>query len=68
MAAVQQAYRARMMGLRQTAVFGLPIGLLVSGALIETAGVGWTLAGYGLFGLCATLVIGWLWSRSPTPP
>ena len=35
MVAIEPEYRGRVMGVRQLAVFGLPIGLLAAGALVE---------------------------------
>ena len=56
-------FRGRIMGLRQLAVFGLPLGLLVSGTLIEHGDIATTLSAYGFAGLLATLVIWAVWRR-----
>lgn len=61
--AIPLPLRARIMGVRQLAVFGLPIGLLASGYLIEWSNVHWTLSAYGLLGFAVTA---WLWWRWPT--
>jgi len=53
--------RARVMSLRMLAIYGLPMGLLASGPLIETFGYGATATGYGVFGLAATALIAWRW-------
>lgn len=53
--------RARVMSLRMLAIYGLPMGLLASGPLIETFGYGGTATGYGVFGLVATGLIAWRW-------
>lgn len=53
--------RARVMSLRMLAIYGLPMGLLASGPLIETFGYGATATGYGVFGLFATALIAWRW-------
>jgi predicted MFS family arabinose efflux permease len=52
------AYRGRVMGVRMLAVYGLPLGMLLSGPLIERIGFAWTgtlysLGGLGLAGLVA---------------
>jgi len=65
MLAIPIEYRARIMGLRQLAVFGLPLGLLISGPLIEWTGIGPTFSLYGVVGFLATLWIGWAWRRYP---
>ena len=62
--AIPVALRARIMGLRQLAVFGLPIGLLASGYLIEWTNVHWTLSAYGAFGLVVTALLWWRWPDS----
>jgi predicted MFS family arabinose efflux permease len=53
--------RARVMSLRMLAIYGLPMGLLASGPLIETFGYSATASGYGVFGLVATGLIAWRW-------
>ncbi len=53
--------RARVLGLRMLAIYGLPMGLLASGPLIERFGFGTTATAYGLFGLAATALIVWRW-------
>jgi Na+/melibiose symporter-like transporter len=53
--------RARVMSLRMLAIYGLPMGLLASGPLIENFGYGETATGYGVFGLVATMLIAWRW-------
>lgn len=65
MLAIPIEFRARIMGLRQLAVFGLPVGLLISGPLIEWIGIGPTFSLYGLFGFLVTLWIWWAWRRHP---
>jgi MFS family permease len=63
------AMRGRVMGVRQLAVWGLPLGLLASGYLIERFSYVATTVIYSSLGLAATLAIayGWrhaLWHRS----
>jgi Na+/melibiose symporter-like transporter len=53
--------RARILSLRMFAIYGLPMGLLASGPLIETFGYATTATGYGAFGLVVTALIAWRW-------
>ena len=55
------AFRGRVMGVRMLAVYGLPLGMLLSGPLIEHAGFAWTGTLYSLVGLVFTALIGVLW-------
>jgi hypothetical protein len=61
------------MGVRALAVYGLPIGLMVSGALIERIGYPATITASAAVGLFFTLLIGvrWraaMWRRSRPVP
>jgi predicted MFS family arabinose efflux permease len=61
-------YRGRVMGLRMLAVYGLPVGLLAAGPLIEGWGFAAAATGYAALGLACALAaaIGWwrhLWPR-----
>ena len=56
--------RGRVMGLRMLAVWGLPIGLLLSGPLIDGAGFAVTAALYGVIGLALTLYMAVRWRAS----
>ena len=58
--AVSESYRARVMGMRQLAVLGLPLGLLGCGALVEPAGLSISLA---LFAGVGVVFGFWLWLR-----
>lgn len=49
--------RGRMMGLRSLAVYGLPLGLLASGAIADTMGITFTLIVNGAIGIVITGVI-----------
>ena len=49
--------RGRMMGLRSLAVYGLPLGLLASGAIADTLGIQLALLGNGAIGIVITLAI-----------
>ena len=55
------ALRGRIMGMRTLAVYGLPIGLLCSGPLIDKLGFPATTAIYGMFGIAATLLVLAVW-------
>ncbi len=52
-----EQYRGRVMGVRMMAIYGLPLGLLTAGALIERIGFPAMATGSCLFGLTATLAI-----------
>ena len=54
-------FRGRVMGVRMLAVYGLPIGLLLSGPLIERLGFSLTGSLYSLLGIGFTLVIAVSW-------
>jgi MFS family permease len=62
-----EQYRGRIMGVRMLAIYGLPVGLMLSGFLIEWCGYLLTAAGYCLFGIVATLAIA-LWWRAAIWP
>ena len=53
--------RGRIMGMRTLAIYGLPIGLLCAGPLIDHLGFPGTAWLYGLLGSAATLVVGIAW-------
>jgi hypothetical protein len=55
------AFRGRVMGVRMLAVYGLPMGLLLSGPLVEHLGFAVTGTLYSLFGIAATLMIVLRW-------
>ena len=57
-------FRGRVMGVRTLAVYGLPLGLLASGVLIERIGFSTTVTVYCAVGLACTLLIGTRWRRS----
>ena len=73
LAAAGGRFRGRVMGVRALAVYGLPIGLMVSGALIERIGYPATITVSAAVGLLFTLLIGvrWraaMWRRSRPAP
>ena len=55
------AFRGRVMGVRMLAVYGLPMGLLLSGPLVEHLGFAFTGSLYSVLGIVCTLAIavGW---------
>lgn len=57
----QEAYRGRVSGVRMLAVYGLPMGLLLGGVLIEWLGVPTTFTLYGAAGLVVVLIIALRW-------
>jgi MFS family permease len=57
-------FRGRVMGVRMLAVYGLPLGLLASGALIERIGYAPTIATLAAVGLLFTLLAGIAWRGS----
>ena len=61
LAAAGERFRGRVMGVRTLAVYGLPIGLMVSGALIERVGYPTTITLSAATGLLFTLLIGVRW-------
>jgi MFS family permease len=72
LAAAGDGFRGRVMGVRMLAVYGLPLGLLASGVLIERIGYPLTISTWAALGLLFTVLIGvrWrasLWRRRPTP-
>lgn len=54
-------YRGRVMGIRILAIWGLPVGLLIAGPLIDVVGFAWTTAIYSGLGLGATIAIAMKW-------
>lgn len=55
------AFRGRVMGVRMLAVYGLPMGLLLSGPLVEHVGFAFTGSLYSALGLVCTLAIAIAW-------
>jgi predicted MFS family arabinose efflux permease len=56
-----QRFRGRVMGVRMLAIYTLPIGLLLAGALIERIGFGATASLYAVVGLLAAVTITLRW-------
>jgi predicted MFS family arabinose efflux permease len=61
------AYRGRVMGMRMLAIYGLPIGLLAAGALIERIGFVATATLYCVVGIALTLAIALRWREALWP-
>ena len=57
----EASYRDRVGGVRMLAVYGLPMGLLAGGALIEWIGVSATYNLFGLIGIMGTCLIVMKW-------
>ncbi|OFX06826.1 MAG: arabinose ABC transporter permease [Alphaproteobacteria bacterium RIFCSPHIGHO2_12_FULL_66_14] len=57
----EPAFRGRVMGVRMLAVYGLPVGLLLSGPLVEHAGFAVTGSLYSLLGSGFTLLVAVRW-------
>lgn len=57
----EPAYRGRVMGMRMLAIWGLPLGLLLSGPLIERWGYAATAGLYSALGLLLTGAMAWHW-------
>jgi predicted MFS family arabinose efflux permease len=56
-----EKFRGRVMGVRMLAVYGMPLGLLLSGPLVEHAGFALTGSFFSIFGIVATLLIALGW-------
>jgi MFS family permease len=54
-------YRGRVMGVRMSAVYGLPVGLLAAGALVDRIGFAAQTTLYALVGLAAATAIAYRW-------
>jgi predicted MFS family arabinose efflux permease len=51
------------MGIRMLAVYGLPMGLVIGGWLIEQYGVPFTITGYAIVGLIALVLSVLKWPK-----
>lgn len=54
-------FRGRVMGVRMLAVYGMPLGLLLSGPLVEHAGFAVAGTFFSLLGIAFTLLIALVW-------
>jgi hypothetical protein len=52
------------MGMRILAIWGLPVGLLIAGPLIDTLGFVWTTVLYSCLGIIATVAIALKWRHA----
>jgi hypothetical protein len=59
-----EKFRGRIMGVRMMAIYGLPVGLLAAGVLIERFGFAATATLYALIGLVCTLLLAAYWRTS----
>jgi MFS family permease len=64
LASAGDGFRGRVMGVRMLAVYGLPLGLVASGFLIERIGYPLTISASAAIGLLFTLLIGIRWRAS----
>jgi len=64
LAVVDDRFRGRVMGVRMLAVYGLPLGLLAAGALIDLIGYTPTVTALAVTGLAFTALIGLRWRAS----
>jgi MFS family permease len=62
--ATEPAFHGRVMGMRMLAIWGLPIGLLASGPLVESIGYVATAWVYSALGLILTLAIALYWRHA----
>jgi len=62
--ATDPAFHGRVMGMRMLAIWGLPIGLLASGPLVENMGYVATAWVYSALGLILTLAIALYWRNA----
>jgi hypothetical protein len=62
-----ERFRGRVMGVRMLAIYGVPIGLLIAGVLIERIGFGWAASLYCVIGLALTLAIALYWHADLWP-
>ena len=62
--ASDERFRARVMGVRTLAIYGMPLGLMASGVLIERIGYAATISVFAGVGLVFTLLIGIRWRAS----
>jgi MFS family permease len=65
--AAGEGFRARVMGVRMLAVYGLPLGLLAAGALIERIGYPLTVVALAAGGLAFTALIAVRWRAAMWP-
>ena len=64
MANAEPRLRGRVMGVRTLAIYGMPLGLMISGIVIERIGYPSTISIFSMVGLVFTLLIGVRWRAS----
>src|SRR2546425_6401839 len=64
LAASDDRFRGRVMGVRTLAIYGMPLGLMTSRALIERIGYPLTISAFSAVGLLFTILIGIKWRAS----
>ena len=57
----REGFRGHVMGTRTLMIYGVPVGLLISGPLLSSVGYRVTATLYCVFGLICTALIGWYW-------
>jgi MFS family permease len=57
-------FRTRVMGVRMLAVYGLPVGLFLSGLLVRQIGFAPAMLIFGAFGIASVVTIGRVWRDS----
>jgi hypothetical protein len=62
--ATEKSFHGRVMGMRMLAIWGLPIGLLISGPLVQSIGYASTAFIYSALGLLLTLAMTFYWRKS----
>jgi MFS family permease len=68
LSASDERFRGRVMGVRTLAIYGMPLGLMGAGVLIERIGYAPTVNAFTAVGLFFTLFIGVKWRASLWPP
>ena len=63
LAIASEKFRGLVMGVRMMAVYGLPLGLMFSGYLIEYLGYGRSVMLYGLIGLILSILVTLKWRK-----
>jgi MFS family permease len=59
-----ERFRGRIMGVRMMAIYGMPVGLLAAGVLIDRIGFGATATIYALIGFACTVLLAAYWRAS----
>ncbi len=63
----EERFRGRVMGVRMLAIYGLPMGLMAYGAIMERIGFVATATAYCAVGLVLTAAIGLYWRKAVWP-